>query len=336
MELVVLDQNPVYWTESAGQDNAIAAVQDSIRLARDCEALGWDRYWVAEHHDRTSGCGSPEILVSAIGAQTSRIRIGTAAVLLPHYTPLKVATTFNLLERMYPGRIDLGVGRGPGGSPAAISRLASASAQNYGDKIAELLGYFHADRDSVAEPESFPESSVPQIFVNGSSIGGMSAAAKYSLPFVFAQFGHKIPRPELIDQYRDTHHPGPGGQDPTVGVGMLITCIEDPAEAAHQRALLQWMNETRHSTRGIPNWDETRSLTGIPADDSLQALVGTPAEIEPRLAKLLNMYQPDLLAVSTQCPDYGLRLRSYELVRDLVTELTRYRSSPGHIGAAFS
>ncbi|MEU1980476.1 MsnO8 family LLM class oxidoreductase [Nocardia sp. NPDC019395] len=323
MELVVLDQNPIYWTNSTGQDTSIAAVQESVRLARDCEALGWDRYWIAEHHDRTSGCGSPEILVSAIGAQTSRIRIGTAAVLLPHYTPLKVATTFNLLERMYPGRIDLGIGRGPGGSPAAISRLASVSVQSYGGKIAELLGYFHTDRDSVAELESFPKSSVPQIFVNGSSAGGATAAAEYGLPFVFAQFAHKHPQPEFIEQYRNSYHPGPGGRDPVVGLGMLITCIEDPEEAAHQRALLHWMNEARQNAGVIPDRDEARNLTGLPADDNLQNLVGTPAEIEPRLAELLNMYRPDLLAVSTQCPDYALRLRSYELVRDLVADLTR-------------
>lgn len=321
MELIVLDQTPAYRTDPAQQEGAITAVRHSVQLARDCEQLGWDRYWIAEHHELSSSCGSPEILVAAIAASTSRIRVGAGAVLLPHYTPLKVATTFNLLERLYPHRIDLGIGRGPGGSPAAISRLASLSTQGYSSKIVELLSYLHPERLAPNEPTFLPHASAPQVLVNGSSAAGAAMAAAHGLPFVLAQFVHEKARPDIVDEYRDAFRPV-HTPAPIVGLGMWITCVDDADEAARLRAVRDQAREGSLAAGSAPSRGELNGLPRVPAKDSLQELVGTPAEIEHQFATLLELYRPDLLAVSTYCPDYTMRLRSYELVRDLARQST--------------
>ncbi len=302
MEIAVLDQATIYPNDSTPKDRAIAAVHQSVHLARDCEELGWDRYWVSEHHGSENGCGSPEVLVTAISAATSRLRVGTGAVLLPHYAPLKVATTFNLLERLYPNRIDLGIGRGPGGSTGTISRLASLSTHSYSFKIDELIGYLNPDRGPYNDSISLPASSVPQFFLNGSTQGSAATAAAHGIPFVLAQFIHETPQPDIVSRYRDAFKSGITTA-PFVGIGLVITCTDDIKDVAYMRKL------------GV----------GAPGIGNVRSLVGTPEEIEPELTKLLDLYHPDLLAVATYCPDYRLRVRSYELVRDLVA--TRRRSA---------
>ncbi|MFM8614773.1 MAG: MsnO8 family LLM class oxidoreductase, partial [Alphaproteobacteria bacterium] len=184
--LSVLDQSSV----ASGRSPA-AAVQETLALARHVEALGFNRYWCAEHHNSASHAGSaPEILLAAIGATTSRIRIGSAGIMLPHYSALKVAEQFRMLEAIAPGRVDLGVGRAPGSdgrTAFALNPDAARAAERFPNQIMEILGW-HGD----GLPEGHPFASIiaqpvtatrPQMWVLGSSDYGAQVAGYFGLPY---------------------------------------------------------------------------------------------------------------------------------------------------------
>ncbi|MFI1972369.1 MsnO8 family LLM class oxidoreductase [Streptomyces cinnamoneus] len=308
MRLTAFDQVLVY-----GATGPAGAARESVRLAVAAERLGYDRFWVAEHHGATSGCGSPEVLVAAAAAATGTIRVGTASVLLPHYAPLKVATTFNLLERLFPGRIDLGVGRGPGGVETVTRLLARAGEAPYHEKIEHLLAHVTAGTDLL------PESSPPQLWLTGAGPGGAQLAARHGLPFCLAQFAHGAPRPDIVALYRENFRPGPFGAAPRVSVAVRVACADDPGDVRRLRSVLA-LAAAPTGRRTLPSWEELHALrpaapspeTGT---DGTALLSGVPAEVAERLAALVAAYAPEELAVTTVCPDFDLRVRTFELVR---------------------
>ncbi|MFI9722489.1 MsnO8 family LLM class oxidoreductase [Streptomyces sp. NPDC052396] len=311
MKLTAFDQVLVY-----GATGPAGAARESVRLAVAAERLGYDRFWVAEHHGATSGCGSPEVLVSAAAAATGTIRVGTASVLLPHYAPLKVATTFNLLERLYPGRIDLGIGRGPGAAEAVTRLLAREGEAPYEEKIEQLLAHVTAGTDLL------PDSAPPQLWLTGAGPGGAYLAARHGLPFCLAQFAHGTPRPEIVELYREHFRPGPLGAAPRVAIAVRVACADDPRDVHLMRSGLAWA-ATASGRRTLPSWDELHTLApsmsspdAAPGDMSL--LAGVPAEVAERLTALTTAYAPDELAVTAFCPDLGRRIRLFELVRAMV------------------
>ncbi|MER7848552.1 MsnO8 family LLM class oxidoreductase [Kitasatospora sp. NPDC096077] len=312
MQLTAFDQVLVY-----GGTGPAGAARESVRLAVAAERLGYHRFWVAEHHGATSGCGSPEVLVAAAAAATAGIRVGTASVLLPHYAPLKVATTFNLLERLHPGRIDLGIGRGPGAGESVTRLLAREGEAPYHEKIEQLLAHLTAGTDLL------PDSTPPQLWLTGAGAGGAHLAAHFGLPFCFAQFAHGVPRPEIVELYREKFRPGPLGAVPRVAVAVRVACADDPGDVRLLRAGLA-LGAAAVGRRTLPSWDELHALAPTvalpdaadPADVSV--LAGVPAEVAERLAALTAAYTPDELAVTTLCPDLDLRIRTFELLRAMV------------------
>lgn len=308
MKLTAFDQVLVY-----GATGPAGAARESVRLAAAAEHLGYDRFWVAEHHGATSGCGSPEVLVTAAAAATGTIRVGTASVLLPHYAPLKVATTFNLLERLFPGRIDLGIGRGPGGVESVVKQLAGPDEAPYPEKVERLLAHVSAGTDLL------PASSPPQLWLTGAGPGGAQLAARHGLPFCLAQFAHGTVRPDIVELYRENFRPGPLGAAPRVSVAVRVACADDPKDVRLLRSLLT-LAAAPTSRRTLPSWDELHALestaTSPGADtDGMSVLAGTPTEVGEKLAALIAAYSPDELAVTTACPDFDLRVRTFELVR---------------------
>src|SRR3984957_6559978 len=193
IKLSILDQSPV----SDGYTPA-DALRNTIELARLADRLGYERYWIAEHHAIvTLASPAPEILIARIGAETSGIRIGSGGVLLPHYSPLKVAETFRMLHAMYPGRIDLGIGRAPGGSGLeafALRRDRSERLQNddFEEQLTELLAFLHHEFPSdhpFARIKVSPEMpGAPEVWLLGSSAWSSALAAKMGLPYAFAHF----------------------------------------------------------------------------------------------------------------------------------------------------
>ena len=221
MKWSVLDQSPT----SAGSSEA-SAIRHSLRLAQDCDRLGYERYWLSEHHNLVSVAGTaPEVLAAAIAATTRRIRVGSAGVMLPHYSSLKVAEQFRVLEAIAPGRIDLGLGRAPGSdgrTAFALNPNAHTAADQFPAQVRDVIAWSsgqplvegHPFRSVRAQPQG---PSVPEVWILGSSDYGAQVAAHFGLPYCFAAFiTDNEGAAEALSLYRETYkpsfrHPQPHG-----------------------------------------------------------------------------------------------------------------------------
>ena len=198
VSLSVLDQSTVVTGRTPAE-----SIRETIALAQHCEALGYRRYWVAEHHSSASQAGTaPEVLLAALAVSTHRIRVGSAGVMLPHYSSLKVAEQFRVLEALAPGRIDLGLGRAPGSdgrTAYALNPLAETAAEHFPAQVRDLLSWVsgeklvegHPFRDVLAQPQG---PTAPEVWILGSSDYGAQVAAYFGLPVLFRPFHHRRPR----------------------------------------------------------------------------------------------------------------------------------------------
>ena len=235
MKWSVLDQSP----SSAGSTQDVA-IRESIALAQHCDALGYERYWVSEHHNSASIVGTaPEILIAAVAATTRRIRVGSAGVMLPHYSALKVAEQFRVLEAIAPGRIDLGVGRAPGsdGLTAHALNPHSHGAEEFPRQVQELQHWVsgielpagHPYRNIMALPMS---TSSPQLWILGSSDYGAQLAAHFGLPYAYAYFfteGAGVE--EALSLYRRNYRPTERYPRPQATICVWALAADTEAEA---------------------------------------------------------------------------------------------------------
>src|SRR3954468_19341630 len=235
LRLSVLDQSPV--PEGAtGAD----ALRNTLDLARFADELGYHRYWVAEHHGGVSLAGpSPEVLISAIGAATSRIRVGSGGVMLPHYSPLKVAETFSMLTGLYGERIDLAIGRAPGSDPITAFALQRdrrvAAPDDFPEQLAELLAYVN---DTMPVTHRFARLAKlpggvqhPDVWLLGSSPQSGIWAAELGLPYAFADFINPVGGTGIADQYRQHYTPSAQHPKPRVIVAIWALCADTDEEA---------------------------------------------------------------------------------------------------------
>src|SRR6476659_4072816 len=246
MKLSVLDQSTA--AEGASQH---VAIQETLALARHCEALGYHRYWVSEHHSSDSIVGTaPEVLMAAIAATTSRIRVGSAGVMLPHYSALKVAEQFRVLEAIAPGRIDLGVGRAPGSDRLTAYALNphSNAADAFPQQVLDLQAWVsggplagdHPFRAIKAHPLG---STSPELWILGSSDYGAQLAAHFGLPYAYAYFftdGHGME--EALDLYRRNYKPSERHPEPQATICVWALAADSEAEA-------QRLAMSRHHSR---------------------------------------------------------------------------------------
>ena len=220
VKLSVLDQSPI---RSGG--TAADALRETIELAQITERLGYHRYWVAEHHGSASFAGSsPEVLISTIAANTSRIRVGSGGVMLMHYSPLKVAENFRLLETLYPGRIDLGIGRAPGSDGITAAALAYGSKigiEYFPAKLADLKAFINGQppyTEALSPVRVTPEpATAPELWMLASSEDGARLAAHFGLPLSFAHFISPHAAESSCQIYRDTFRPSDICPMPRVG-----------------------------------------------------------------------------------------------------------------------
>jgi len=303
VNLSVLDLVPVL----DGAD-AAAALEQAVELARTAERLGYRRYWVAEHHDMPGlACSAPEILLSHIGARTTSIRLGTGALLLPHYKPLKVAESFHMLASLYPDRVDLGLGRAPGGSGEASLALSGNFIENVG-KMPELLQgvmdlllgkYEFAGRPVAARPVP---PSPPEPWLLGTNKKSAAYAAEYGTGYVFGRFMSETSGEETIQAYREAFVPSPFCSEPKVIVAIGIVCAETEEEAERLASA---------AMRSFGSTGKEERPTHLP---ERRLLIGTPDRVKSQLESLACLYGVDEFIVVTMVPDYGVRLRSYELL----------------------
>lgn len=305
----------------------------SLDLAVAAEALGYARYWAAEHHNTASlASASPEVMVAAVAARTTSIRVGSGGVLLPHYSPLKVAETFRLLDALHPGRIDLGVGRAAGTDPAAEAALqyrpGALGDEHFAQKVVDLLGFLDgslAPDHPYAGVRAVPVGEGgPEVFVLGSSSNGAACAAYLGLPFAFAHFITAAFGPQVMHAYRKGFQPSERATAPEALVAVGVMCAETDAEAERlARSADVWRLRPEGAERGAllsPEDAAAQPLTDLEEAKLAQAraatVVGSVPRVQRELTSLAEEYGVDELMVLTVCHDPRARLRSYELLAE--------------------
>src|SRR3954447_10803033 len=250
----VLDQSPIPEGSTAGQ-----ALRNSLELAQLADGLGYHRYWLAEHHGTPGlACASPEVMIGEVAGVTAKIRVGSGGIMLPHYSPLKVAESFSMLAGMYPGRIDLGIGRAAGTSPAVAFALQRDRRQrapdDFPEQFSELLSYF-SDPSTPAVPfpqiaRTLPPFAAPEPFLLGSSLQSAVWAAELGLPYVFADFINARGA-ENVEYYRERFAPSQQLQKPHVIVAVWVICAETDEEALRLSASSRMMMTLLHQGKLI-------------------------------------------------------------------------------------
>jgi luciferase family oxidoreductase group 1 len=325
--LSVLDQSPVSEGSSGAQ-----ALRNTIDLARLTDRLGYHRYWVAEHHGGPMLAGpSPEALIGPIAAATTRIRVGSGGVMLPHYSPLKVAETFSLLSGLFPGRIDLALGRAAGTDPLTTFALQrdrrQAAPDDFPQQLAELLGYLDdqlpPDHPFARLAQTLPGApEKPEPWLLGSSQQSALWAAELGLPYAFADFIN--PRgAEIAALYRErfAEHEH-SGLHPRVAVGVWVICAETDEEA-HRLAASGRMTFTllrRGQLIAVPSPEI--AVEFLAADDrsaeqprsERRAIVGAPATVRTELEEVVAKYGAEEAIIVSITYAHEARKRSYELL----------------------
>ena len=328
LELSVVDQSPVRAGESAGQ-----ALRDTIALAVEVEKLGYRRYWLAEHHSLPNFAGtSPEILVGQVAAHTKTIRVGSGGVMLSHYSALKVAENFRMLGSLYPGRIDLGIGRAPGSDQITAAALSfpgqPKEIRHFPRQVTDLLGFLNNDLEEghffsgISAGPGEPE--VPDVWLLGSRYESANMAAQLGLPFAYAHFfGINVEEgPAIVENYRKNFQPSERLPEPKINVGIHVVCAETEKEALRlsaSRDLARLFNITGRAT-GIPSPEDAANYL-YQADEAAfikqykrVCVDGAPEQVKEGLENIAEMYQTPDLSVVTITHGLADRVHSYELL----------------------
>jgi luciferase family oxidoreductase group 1 len=321
--LGILDQSPVS-QGSSGAD----ALQHSVDLAQLADTLGYVRYWVAEHHGTTMlASPAPEVLIAAIASATARIRVGSGGVMLPHYSPLKVAEVFSMLAGLYGDRIDLGIGRAPGTDPQTMFALQrdrrQRNADDFPEQLAELLAYLEDDFPAghpFARLAALPgRPSRPEPWLLGSSPQSALWAAELGLPYSFADFINPAGA-EIAALYRQRFSPGRRLPGPTVSVAVSVVCAENDEEAerlASSGRMTFTMLRRGHPIQVPP--PETALAFFADEPDAFVAtgrrtIVGSPSHVRAAVEQVATEYAADEVMAVTIVYDHAARRRSYELL----------------------
>jgi luciferase family oxidoreductase group 1 len=326
--LSVLDQAPIP-EGCTGAD----ALRNSIDLARHAEALGYERYWVAEHHGTPMlASAAPEILIAEIAATTSRIRVGSGGVMLPHYSPLKIAETFSILAGLHPGRLDLGVGRAPGTDGQTMFALQRDRRQtapdDFPEQLLELLAYLEAGFPAghpwarLAALPGGPER--PEVWLLGSSPQSAIWAAELGLPYSFADFINPAGA-EIVSLYRERFTPSPRADAPYVAVCVWVVCADTQEAADRHASSFRMTSALRNTGAGMtPVPTVERALAYLDANDvpptDRRTIVGTPETVVAALDEVERAYGADELMIVSIVHDHEARKRSYELVAEAYAE----------------
>lgn len=327
MKLGILDQSPIISGHTPAQ-----AVRETVRLAQAAERMGFHRYWLAEHHSIAALADPcPEILATRVAAATATIRVGTGGVLLPYYSPYKVAEQFRMLEALFPGRIDLGIGRAPGGDQ--MTALAMGEGRYPGtEHFPEQVQYLSAYLDD-ALPADHPFAGVkampagpssPQIWLLGSSDYSGALAAQLGLRFAFAHFISAQGGDAVMREYRRRYQPSRREPMPQALLCVFVICAgtADDAERLAGSIDLRRLNMDYGVNAPVPNYAEVAAYPYSEADrlriahHRRRVVLGTPDAVREQLLELRTAYEADEMMAITITGDYGARLRSYELLAE--------------------
>lgn len=318
LRLSVLDQSVSLAGSSEG-----AAIRDTVSLAEDCERLGYTRFWVSEHHGLPTIIGSaPEIVMAAIAARTHAIRIGSAGVLLPHYSALKVAEQFRVLEALAPGRIDLGVGRAPGGdmrTARALNSNAMSAADHFPEQVRDLQAWTaHGTHAGITAHPLGPHA--PEIWILGSSDYGAQLAAHFGLPYAFAYFFTDGQGAEqALDLYRRLYQPSERHPKPEATLCIWALAADSDEQAAHLALSRdRWRIDRGRGVLGPLQSPDEIAARGFSASEEeglrsmrAKAFVGSPTTVAGRIRKLVDEFELDEVVINTWAHDPAVRRTSY-------------------------
>ena len=309
------------------------ALRNSIDLARHVDRLGYARYWLAEHHNLASVASpSPDIMIGQIAAVTQRIRVGSGGVMLPNHAPLAVAERFKMLEALFPGRIDLGLGRAPGTDPATAyalrARLDGRDGDDFLERLTELMLWEtrnfpegHPFNRVIAMPSDAP---LPPIFLLGSSDYSADLSAQIGMGFAFAHHFASYDAVEALTHYRARFKPSPVRATPWAILAVAAIVAETDAEADRIASSMD-LNRLRRD-RGqylpLPSPEEALAYPYTDADRAMIArsrrrlFVGSPATVLNKLRGMIEASQADEVMVTSSIYDHDLRKRSYSLLAE--------------------
>ncbi|MGG0671125.1 LLM class flavin-dependent oxidoreductase [Sporosarcina koreensis] len=322
MKLSMLDQSPI-----STNQNAQEALQESMNLARLGESLGYSRYWIAEHHALPGlACSAPEVMLGYIGANTKNIRIGSGAVLLPYYKPYKVAETYNLLATLFPNRIDVGIGRAPGGPAEASNALSDNYLQHVYKMpglVNELIKYVD-NKDAILQASPLPQVS-PELWMLGTSRKSASFAAENGLAYCFGQFMSDDNGEEIIQHYRHSFQPRKNGQKPYVILTLSVICAETTQEAEDiALSVIVWelQKENGEGNRGVPSVEEAKEFQlNQYHQESIERMknkmiIGNPHEVKSKLMEIQSRTVVDEIMIVTITYSPKDKHRSYQLLAE--------------------
>lgn len=329
LKIGVVDQSPVR-TGGTGAE----AVAETLALAARCDALGYSRYWLAEHHSTNSFAGSaPEVLIPMVASATAGIRVGTGGVMLTHYSPFKVAEQFRVLDTLFPGRIDLGIGRAPGGDTNTIQAMqygrGAIPIQHFPQQVEDLLGWLDNTFDRRTHPwgrvRAMPRGpGAPDVWLLGSGGDSAYVAAEAGASYAFAQFISGVDGAPQLQAYRARFRPSARLAEPRAILAIGVICAETREEARRLASGLElWRRRImRGVDRGIPSPDEALAelepgwAPPPPGIDGARSVIGTPDEVRGELRRLAAHCGVDEVLAVTVTHDFAARVRSYELLAE--------------------
>jgi len=326
IKLGILDQSIV---RKGG--TAVQAIQETIATAQLAEKLGYSRFWVSEHHNSAMIAGSaPEVLMVKLADVTERIRIGSGGIMLPNHSALKVAENFRLLETLFPGRIDLGIGRAPGGDRMTSNMLNPAntfSEESYLLQLEHLNAFFNDQAATQYGPMlAVPQSTtIPQQWILSSSGGSSAIAARYGLGLVVARFINGHAGPEVVKIYRDRFEPSDQFPRPHAMLSISVVCAETEEKAAQLRklsdyTLLQFEKgrfEPMGSYEDIAAYEFSAEELYRIANNKGRIISGTPQQVKDQLQQLAAAFDLDEIIITTMTYAQADRIRSFGLLAEV-------------------
>ncbi|WP_339185846.1 LLM class flavin-dependent oxidoreductase [Paenibacillus sp. FSL R5-0490] len=329
----ILDQTPIYEGETA-----VDAFRHTIELAQRAEQLGFHRFWVSEHHDSGHVAGSsPEVLISHLLAHTKRIRLGSGGVMLQHYSPYKVAENFNILAALGPGRVDLGIGRAPGGLPRSTQALQEGiqEAASLQEKIVQVKRYIHNEpledqSHPLAGLSASPVSDIPaELYVLGASVDSAGMAAELGLPYVFSLFINSNIEVALqaIRVYREQFDRSQGREPySALAISLIVAESEEEAEGLASEHMLVKIHLESGKVLTVGSVEQAEEF-GRQSNETYRIEIlepsvtrGTKESVGQALLKFQQEFTVEEFIVTTATRDFTKRIRSFELLREILAE----------------
>lgn len=328
MKLSILDQSPVRHGDTARQ-----ALLETTELAKFAEKLGYHRFWVSEHHNTSSLAGSaPEVLIAHLANHTEKIRLGSGGIMLPNHSALKVAENFRLLETLFPGRIDLGIGRAPGTDRFTASLLNPSNTFNekdYTQQLVDLRDYLN--NEGIPGPKqtkvlAIPNSETqPALWMLSSSGQSGVFAAHFGMAFSFAHFINPNGGPYMVKMYKEHFEASEQLKAPEANVAIFVMCADTEEKARQMQAEMdiRMLQIEKGARTGMLPYEQIKDQKFT--DEELdrieynrhRMLSGTPEQLKPKLEELAASYGVDEIVAVTITYDFADRLRSYELLAQI-------------------